>query len=104
MLVPTEIAKTPQINTAVAEVVKEFSPHVRHIRLRDRTGLDRREWTITFRVLISDKAAKKKNRHDIVTGVRSRMTDLIVPALGVIPDFWFRSESEQKKLDEPAWE
>jgi len=102
MLVPTEIAKTPQINAAIAEVVKEFSPLVRHIRYEiapDWTG----EWTITFRVLISDEAAKRRKRHDIATRVRSRMTDLIVPALGVIPDFWFRSESEQKKLNEPAW-
>lgn len=102
MLVPAEIAKTQLINAAISEVLDEFSPYVRQIRYEiapDWTG----EWTIFFRVLISDEAARKRNRHDIVTRVRSRMSELIVPELWVIPHFWFRSESDQKKLREPAW-
>jgi hypothetical protein len=102
MLVPTEIAKTPQIHAAIAEVVKEFSPYVRHIRYEiapDWTG----DWTVFFRVLISDEAADGRNRRDVKARVISRMTDLIVPELGVIPHFRFRSESEQEKLNDPDW-
>ena len=102
MLVPSAIAKQPQIHAAIADVVKELSPYVRHIRYEiapDWTG----EWTMFFRVLISDEAANERNRRDVAMRVRSRLTDLIVPELGVIPHFNFRTESEQKKLNDPVW-
>jgi hypothetical protein len=103
MLLPSTVTKEPQINAAVAEVVRELSPAVQRIRYeigQDWTG----EWVIFFRVLLSDEATKKRNLRKIAPRVISRMSDEFFPlGLGLIPHFDFRSEAEQAAAHEPAW-
>ena len=103
MLLPSTVTKEPQINAAVAEVVRELSPAVQRIRYeigQDWTG----EWVIFFRVLLSDEASKKRNLRKIAPLVISRMSDEFFPlGLGLIPHFDFRSEAEQAAAHEPAW-
>ena len=103
MYPPADLQKRPQINAAVAEVMKEMSPSVRYIRYdigQDWSG----QWAVFFRVLLSDDAARNRLR-EIVTRVMWRTSDrLDIPALGLFPYFDFRSESEQANLRESAWE
>ncbi|HEV2687173.1 MAG TPA: hypothetical protein VGV35_01425 [Bryobacteraceae bacterium] len=98
---PAAITKQPQINAAVAAVVRELSPFgVRHIRYEiapDWSG----QWAIFFLVLLSDEASREHLR-DITTQVVWRMSErLNLPELGLFPYFDFRSESEQAALNQP---
>jgi len=103
MIVPTELAKQPQINAAVTEVVSQLSPSVRRIRYdieQDWTG----QWAIFFRVLLSDDASKPGNLRQIVPRIIWTMSErLNLPDLGMFPYFNFRSETEQALLRDPAW-
>ena len=103
MVVPTELAKEPQINAAVTEVVSQLSPSVRRIRYdieQDWTG----QWAIFFRVLLSDDASKPGNLRQIVPRIIWTMSErLNLPDLGMFPYFNFRSETEQALLRDPAW-
>jgi len=103
MFPPAAIEKKPRINAAVAEVIDEFSPSVKYIRYdigQDWSG----EWAVFFRVMLSDDVFRDR-LGDIVTRVMWRTTDrLDLPNLGLFPYFNFRSESEQAKLREPAWD
>ena len=101
---PGALTKRPQINAAVTDVVKELSPWVRHIRYdfgQDWSG----QWAIFFRVLLSDEASNTNHLRDVATRVVWRTSEkLNLPELDLFPYFDFRSESEQAKLHEPAWD
>jgi hypothetical protein len=103
MMMPSAIAKQPQINAAVAAVVKELSPAVQHIRYDiapDWSG----QLAIFFKVLLSDEASDPSNLRDVATQVVWRMSEkLDLPGLGLFPYFDFRSQSEQAQYTEPAW-
>jgi hypothetical protein len=103
MFPPATVAKRPQINAVVEEVLREFSPSVKYIRYdiaQDWTG----EWALFFRVLLSDKASERRNLRRVAPRVMDRMMGkLDLPKLGLYPYFDFRSESEQAALNEPAW-
>lgn len=102
MMMPGAITKQPQINAAVAAVVKELSPSVKHMRYdiaQDWSG----QWAIFFRVLLSDDAAQQRLK-DVATRVVWRTSEwLDLPNLGLFPYFEFRSESEQARLHEASW-
>jgi hypothetical protein len=102
MIVPRGFTEHPQINAAIAAVVEQLSPWVRHIRYDialDWSG----QWAIFFRVLLSDEASSRRLR-EITTQVVWRMSErLDLPNLGLFPYFDFRSESEQAALNEPEW-
>src|ERR1039457_2948319 len=92
MMMPTAIAKQPEINAAVAAVLRELSPSVQHIRYEiapDWSG----QWALFFRVLLSDDASNTMSLREIAPWVMSRMTEkLDLPNLGLFPFFYFRSE------------
>jgi hypothetical protein len=103
MYLPIAVQKQPQINAAVAAVVRELSPDVQHIRFEiapDWSG----QWAVFFRVLLSDEASDPVNLREIAPRVVRRISDqLDIPSLGMFPYFDFRSQSEQTKFHEPAW-
>jgi hypothetical protein len=102
MIAPREVNGS-KINAAVAEVTRELSPWVRHIRYGialDWSG----EWGVFFRVLLSDEASKQPNLLNIGSRVIEAMSEkLDLPNLGLFPYFDFRSESEQAELNDPKW-
>lgn len=68
MYSPLALGKQLQINAAVADVVKELPPWVRHIRYdiaQDWSG----QLAIFFRVLLSDEASKTGRLRDVTTRV-----------------------------------
>ena len=85
-------------------IARDLAPDVLRIRFR----LDR-DWSadsaIHFRIVLSDHASRPARLSDVAGTVRSRLTE----SLGLaesdrIPYFRFRSQSEQAKLGEAAWE
>jgi hypothetical protein len=93
---PSAIAKEPQINAAVSEVVRLLAPDVVHIRYdidQDWSG----DWAIFFRVVLSDEASNMPRLREIRSAVVSRLAERL--------DFSsnFRSVSEQAALREEAW-
>jgi hypothetical protein len=103
MYLPVAVTMQPQINAAVADLVRELSPAVQRINYeiaQDWSG----QWAIFFRVLLSDEASNRSHLRDVATKVVWRMSEkLDLPGLGLFPYFDFRSQSEQAKLSEPAW-
>lgn len=97
------VQKQPQINVAVSEVERDLAPWVKRIRYsidQDWAG----EWAIFFRVLLSDDAAQRMLK-DVASQVVWRTSErLDFPDLNLFPHFDFRSESEQARLHDPAWE
>lgn len=103
MLMPSGLVKQPQINAAVLTVERELAPWVRHIRydiLPDWAG----DWSIFFRVVLSDEASRPQHLRDVTAQVVWRMSECLnIPELGLFPYFDFRSESEQATLNQPEW-
>jgi hypothetical protein len=94
MMPPPAITKQPEVNAAVAAVVRELSPAVQHIRYEIAP-----DWSGQ-----SDDASNTMNLREIAPRVMWRMSEkLDLPNLGLFPYFDFRSQSEQAKLNEPAW-
>jgi len=100
---PAAIAKQPQINAEITEVVRLLAPDIVHIRYdigQDWSG----DWSIFFRVLLSDEASRENNLRRVTKQVVGKISErLDFSGLGLIPYFNFRSQSEQAEMREPAW-
>ena len=74
------------------------------VRIRYEIGEDwSGQWSIFFRIVLTDDAAKNRLRDVMTKVVWGLARELDFPALGVYPYHDFRSESEQARLQEPAW-
>jgi hypothetical protein len=102
MHVPSAITKQSEIQAAIDGVARSLAPDVVHIRYEigeDWGG----EWSIFFRVVLTDDAAKhrlREARNKVVWGLAKQLD---FPGMGVWPYHNFRSVSEQEALQEPAW-
>jgi hypothetical protein len=88
----------------VDKVAREFAPDVVRIRLSVAP-----DWSehpaLYFRVLLADHASQRERLADTTGRVSARLFDeLGLASLDHIPYFRFRSQSEQAKLKDPAWE
>lgn len=103
MFFHSAMTQQPQINAAIAEVVRELAPSVVHIRFdigEDWSG----DPAIFFRVLLSDEAVTSENLRKVTAQVRKRLDEKIdFREIGLFSYFNFRSQSEQAKLLEPSW-
>lgn len=97
------VSKQSQISAAIADGVGELKPAVQRINYevaQDWSG----QWAIFFRVLLSDEASSRDQLRDVAAKVVRRMSDkLDITDLGMFSYFDFRSQSEQTKVNEPAW-
>jgi len=104
MYLPSAVSKKPEIAAAVDAVVTALEPHVRHIRWdigRDWTG----DWAIFFRIVLSDTASRGSRLPRITSEVKKQLLESVRPQeIGLIPYCSFRSQSEQAKLKEMAWQ
>lgn len=100
---PPAIAKQPEINGAVSEVVRQLAPDVVQIRYdigQDWSG----DWAIFFRVVLSDDASNAPRLHKIAREVVQRLAErLDFSSMGLFAYHNFRSVSEQAVLREEAW-
>jgi hypothetical protein len=88
----------------VDRIAQELAPDV--VRIRMKTG---RDWSddpaLHFRVVLSNDASRRDRLSDVTDAVRNRLRDeLRLGELDHISYFRFRSQSEQAKLLDPAWE
>lgn len=102
MIAPVAVTRQAEIDAAIHRVERIAAPDVVRIRYEiaeDWSG----EWSIFFRVVLTDDAARQRLR-DVATRVVGELArQLDFPGLGVFPYHNFRSESEQAILREPAW-
>jgi hypothetical protein len=99
------IVHQAQLAEAVERARAKLDPsEVRLVRYNigtDSTG----EITIFFRVLLSDYASQEERLGDIATRIEAIIFDEIksFDNWGILPDFSFRSESEQRDHYDASW-
>jgi len=102
--IPRGVAQRAALDAAIQEIVSTLGPDV--VRVRYTLGED---WTgddaIFFRVLLSDRASKRRGLLQVTNRVRDRIVQTLEPVeeWGLLPYFEFRNESEQAALKEKAW-
>lgn len=102
MYLPSAVTKQSEIQAAINAVERSLAPDVVHIRYEigeDWSG----QWSIFFRVVLTDDAAKRRLRDVATKVVWGLARQLDFPSMGVFPYHNFRSLSEQKALQEAAW-
>ena len=92
-----------EIADKVAAVADQFRPEV--VRVRYSLGANvAGEPSIFFRILLTDKAAKKRNLLQFVKQVEAALDEAIdFYEYGLSLYFSYRSESEQADLKEEIW-
>lgn len=87
----------------IDEIAGDLAPDV--VRIRFRVAQDWSEQpAIYFRVVLADDASRGDRLAEVTGRVRARLFDeLGLESLDHIPYFRFRSQSEQARLNDPAW-
>ena len=88
----------------VDQIARDLAPDVVRVRLNVA-----QDWSedpaIYFRIILSDEASRRDRLADVTSRVRRKFGDeLRLAELDHIPYFRFRSQSEQAKLQERAWD
>jgi hypothetical protein len=86
------------------EIARVLAPDV--VRIRFNVAADWSEHPASyFRVLLADHASRSDRLADVTGRVSAVLFDQLgLASLDHIPYFRFRSQSEQAKLKDPAWE
>ncbi len=102
-MMPPGYYRESEIKAAVEDVEKLLSPSVKWIRYkfdRDWSG----DWAIYFQVLLSDDVSATGKVHETMKEVERQIEErLDFSELGLLSYFSLRTESEQKRLLDPAW-
>jgi|SRR5580704_11689100 hypothetical protein len=100
---PPGYYRESEIKAAVEEVERLMSPRVKWIRYKidqDWSG----DWAIYFQVLLSDEVSSSGKVHETMKEVERQIEErLDFSQLGLLSYFSLRTESEQKRLLDPAW-
>jgi hypothetical protein len=104
-VVPSGIVNQRQIATAIQKAADALAPDVVRIRYAltiDSTGSS----AVFFRVLLSDRASRPDRLYETTERITEKILEIVRPQerFGVEAYFNFRSESEQAKLHDAAWE
>ena len=88
----------------VDRIARELAPDV--VRIRFKLGYD---WSddpaIYFRIILSDDASRRERLETVASMVRGRLSDSFdLWESDRLPYFKFRSQSEQEKVREAAWD
>jgi len=88
----------------VDRIARDLAPDV--VRIRFNVGQDWSEHpAVYFRVILSDEASRSDRLPDVTGLVSGKLFDeLRLAGLEHIPYFKFRSQSEQAKLHDTAWD
>jgi hypothetical protein len=102
MWTPLAFSQSDKIREEVRAVEAELKPDV--VRIRYKIEQDwKDEWSIFFRITLSDDAAYHHLREVADNAERRLAESLDFVALGVYPYHRFRSASEQATMREEAW-
>ena len=88
----------------IDDIAMDLAPDV--VRIRFNVAQDWSEHpAIYFRVVLADNASRGDRLADVTGRVTAKLFDeLGLASLDYIPYFRFRSQSEQARLKDPAWE
>ena len=88
----------------VDQIARDLAPDV--VRIRCQVGKDWSEHpAIYFRIVLSDEASRPERLADVTGTVSARLFDsLALSESDRIPYFRFRSQGEQAKVGEAAWD
>jgi hypothetical protein len=104
-VVPSGIVNQRQIATAIQQAAHALAPDV--VRMRYALTIDSAgSAAIFFRVLLSDRASRPDRLYETTERITAKILEIVRPQerFGLEAYFNFRSESEQAKLHEAAWE
>jgi hypothetical protein len=103
-IVPRGMVDQKRIKDAVERVKRTLQPDVIRIMYSfavDWTG----EQSLFFRIILSDKASSPQRLRETAQRITRKIRQEIkADESGLLTYFNFRSQSEQAKLKEPAWE
>ena len=104
-VVPSGIVNQRQLATAIQKAADALAPDVVRIRYAltiDSTG----SAAIFFRILLSDRASRPDRLYKTTERITAKILEIVQPQerFGMEAYFNFRSESEQAKLHDAAWE
>lgn len=104
-VVPSGIVDQRQITTAIRKAANALAPDVVRMRYALRTDSSDSA-AIFFRVLLSDYASRPDRLYETTERISAKILEIVQPheRFGMEAYFNFRSESEQAKLHDAAWE
>jgi hypothetical protein len=93
-----------RLTNGLREIERKLQPDVIRVRSSFRD-----DWSgdpaIFFRIVLSDEAGRTENLADLTGKIGARIfEDLGLAKLDYVPYFNFRSESEQRRLQDPEWD
>jgi hypothetical protein len=93
-----------RLANGLRQIERKLQPDVIRIRSSFRD-----DWSgdpaIFFRIVLSDEASRTKNLAELTGNIGDQIfEDLGLAKLDYVPYFNFRSESEQKRLQNPEWD
>jgi hypothetical protein len=104
-VVPSGIVHQRQFATAIQKAASALTQDV--VRLRYGIALDSTGTAaIFFRVLLTDRASRPDRLYETTERITAKILEIVQPQerFGMEAYFNFRSESEQAKLHDTAWE
>ena len=104
-VLPSGIVNQRQFATAVHRAVNALAPDV--VRIRYALTIDSAgSPAIFFRILLADRASRPNRLYETTERITSKILEIVQPQerFGMEAYFNFRSESEQAKLQDAAWE
>lgn len=103
MIITRVVVNEADLDRRVKAVARKLAPDV--VRIRCNIDLDSTDKeAIYFRILLSDDASREERLGEVTERVRAELSKkLKLDELGISGYSFFRSESEQAMLKEPAW-
>lgn len=104
-MVPSGFVHQGELDAEIKKAILKLGPQVAHVSYSlgaDSTG----EPSIFFRVVLPDTAVREDTLTEITGHIATVLFDELRPIdnWGLHPYFNFRSQSEQKRRKDPAWE
>jgi hypothetical protein len=99
------IIPTEEFHRVVDDAISQLDPQV-VARVRYNVGTDHvDEPLLRVRIILRDEVFSLETLHDVASGVRTALKDRIrsMERWGLRVSFSFRTESEQKALNDPEW-
>jgi hypothetical protein len=102
--VPAGFVHQTQLADEIAKAIAKLGQDV--VRVKHSLGTDSTgESSIFFRIVLTDPASREDRLAEVTNRIATVLFDEIRPHenWGLLPYFSFRSESEQKKRNDPEW-
>ncbi len=103
--IPTGLVHQDELRRTVQDAIQRLNPQiVAHVAFQIAADAAN-DHVIAFRITLRDAASRIETLSQVTGDVAATLLDIVRPIenWGLPAYFSFRSESEQKKLDDPEW-